>query len=110
MLIVLQIKFILAWADSISLLLSKSTVATDQSINGAAVGRCYNDSYAIIDFYFSLKLCMECRMWNVLIAARILRKIISRQELNVSCISKLSVENLDPALVLVYLGMVLNLC
>ena len=49
-------------------------------------------------------------MWNVLLAERILRKTISRQELNVSYISKLSVANLDPTLVVICFDVTPHLC
>ena len=47
-------------------------------------------------------------MWNLIAVEWLLWKTNSRQELNILCIPKFKVENLDPALVLVCFGIVLR--
>ena len=51
-------------------------------------------------FYFPLKLCRVLAAWNLL--------VVKTNLMNVLCNAKLKVEKLDPALVLVFFGMVIS--
>ena len=93
----------------ISLSLLKPTMATNQDIKNWNLGKidCKQPRSRYFNLHLNYKVSLLLQ--NLLVVERLLWKTNLMQELNVSYISKLYVENVDSALVLVCFGLVFSL-